>query len=87
MDFRAKWGFRYCNGKVLVYEGNPSPLVPAWAVDIRELIAMFFVGVAALFFINRGEYGHAMTLLVGLLGYATGRTIPGTLAKQGGEAE
>lgn len=80
MDSRL--GFRYVNGKVLIYSDNPSASSPAWAVDIREIIAMLFVGVAALMLLYQGKHEYAMILLTGLLGYATGRTIPGTLAKK-----
>ena len=78
----TRLGFKYLNGKVLIYKDNPGIESPAWAVDIREIIAMFFVGMAAIFMIYRGYITEAMYLLVGLLGYATGRTIPGTLAKK-----
>ena len=78
----TRLGFKYIDSKVLVYKDNPGMDSPAWAVDIREIIAMFFVGVAALFLIYMGYITEAMYLLVGLLGYATGRTIPGTLAKK-----
>lgn len=82
-----KFGVRYVHGKVLFFRANsrgefepssnPGDVTPSWAVDIREILAMFFVGLAALFFIWKDEYSNAMLLLVGLLGYATGRTVPG----------
>lgn len=78
----TRLGFRYIDGKVLIYKDNPGMDSPAWAVDIREIIAMVFVGIAALFLIYRGYITEAMYLLVGMLGYATGRTIPGTLVKK-----
>lgn len=80
--FRWKIGVRYLHGKLLIYRNfvpsaNPGDVTPSWAVDIREILAMFFVGLAALFFIWKDQYSNAMLLLVGLLGYATGRTVPG----------
>jgi len=75
-----KLGVRYAHGKVLIYPNNPSlglAEAPGWAVDIREIIAMGFVGVAGLCFIFKGEYQNAMILFTGLLAYATGRTVPG----------
>lgn len=82
-----KFGVRFMHGKLLFFvannkgeflpKTNPGEVVPAWAVDIREVLAMFFVGLAALFFIWKDEYSNAMVLLVGLLAYATGRTVPG----------
>ncbi len=60
--------------------GNPTLSMeekPSWAVDIREIISMAFVGTGALALIIKGEINYAMILLTGLLGYATGRTVPG----------
>lgn len=74
---RWKFGVRYVHGKLLVFKDNPGAESPAWAVDIREIIAMVVVGVSALILIFQEEYDYAMTLLVGLLAYATGRTVPG----------
>lgn len=78
----SKWhfGIRYRDGKILFYTrgiGNPvAKDPPAWAVDIREILAMIFVGVAALCFILQKEYELAMYLLLPLAGYAIGRTVP-----------
>lgn len=81
-----KFGVRYLHGKLLFFvadgkgefaSSNPGEAAPSWAVDIREVLAMFFVGLAALFMIWKDEYANAMVLLVGLLAYATGRTVPG----------
>ena len=82
-----KFGVRYSDGKVLIfratkqghfYEENPGEIiVPSWAVDIREVIAMVFAGAGSLCLIFRNEINYAMVILVGLLMYATGRTVPG----------
>ena len=86
-----KYGFRYRNGKfVMLQMSCPEssetresrvreviPSEPSWAVDIREVMAMGFVGVAALMLIYSREVDNAMILLVGLLSYAIGRTVPG----------
>lgn len=84
---RWKWGFKYQHGKVLIYRAdkkgefkrtfNPGEEIPNWAVDIREIIAMVFAGVGGLAFICAGDIEGAKTILVGLMLYATGRTIPG----------
>jgi len=50
---------------------------PAWAVDIREILAIVFVGSGALCLVLKGEYAYGVALLSGLLGYVTGRTVPG----------
>lgn len=82
MDLVKRLGFRYSNGKLWVFKAkmsNPTEEVadkPSWSVDIREILAMGFVGVAAICLIMKGYISEAMYLLVGLLGYATGRTIP-----------
>lgn len=77
-----KIGVVYRDGKILIYkvENNPETKIegkPSWAVDIREILAMLFVGSAALCLIIKGNINEAMMLLTGLLGYATGRTVPG----------
>lgn len=73
-----KIGVRYSHGKILLYRGNPEIAnQPSWAVDIREIIAMCFAGAGALALILVHEYEYAMILLTGILGYATGRTVPG----------
>lgn len=82
-----KWGFRYRHGKVLIFKANekgefkrtlnPGEEIPNWAVDIREIIAMVFAGVGGLGFICVGHIAEAQTILVGLMLYATGRTVPG----------
>lgn len=72
-----KIGFRYRHGKVLIYKDNPGEDFPGWAVDIREIIAMVFVGIASICLLFKGDTDNAMVLLVGLLAYATGRTVPG----------
>ena len=72
-----KVGVRYSHGKLLIFKSNPGVSQPSWAVDIREIIAMGFVGVGAMLLIWQGEFNYAMILLTGLLGYATGRTVPG----------
>lgn len=78
------FGVRYQNGKIMFFKAsdegtfshNPGVTVPDWAVDIREIIAMIFVGIAAICLIWKEQYHLAETILVGLLCYATGRTIP-----------
>lgn len=82
-----KFGVRYHNGKVLFFKAardgsfqvkaNPRTVVPSWAVDIREIIAMVFVGIGAVALIFQGRITEAMYLLIGLFMYATGRTVPG----------
>lgn len=82
-----KFGVRYFNGKLLFFradrdgnfqvKANPGTVVPSWAVDIREVIAMIFVGVGAIALIFQGHLTEAMYLLIGLFMYATGRTVPG----------
>lgn len=82
-----KVGVRYVNGKILIFKAtsegqfqatpNPGTVAPSWAVDIREIIAMIFVGVGAIALIFQEHYQEAMLLLVGLFMYATGRTVPG----------
>lgn len=83
-----KFGVRYHNGKVLFFKAdrdgtfqvkaNPgNSVVPSWAVDIREIIAMIFVGIGATALILQDHTTEAMYLLVGLFMYATGRTVPG----------
>lgn len=84
---RWKWGFKYQHGKVLIYRAdkkgefkrifNPGEEIPNWAVDIREIIAMVFAGVGGLGFLCMGHKAEAQTILVGLMLYATGRTVPG----------
>ena len=80
----TKFGVRYSHGKILFYKvlraGNPEPTFgdkPGWAVDIREIIAMFFVGIGAIYLLSKGDTENSMHLLIGLLAYATGRTVPG----------
>ena len=74
-----KVGVRYLDGKILFFK-NPvqsdNPSAPAWAIDIRELLAMFFVGIAALCLIIKGYIPEAMYLLGPMIGYAVGRTVP-----------
>jgi len=79
-----KFGIRYRDGKFILFKGhrNPGEMQPAWAVDVREIIAMIFVGVGALAFIASGDVEDAKALLVGLLCYATGRTVPGGVQKK-----
>lgn len=72
-----KVGVRYSHGKLLFFKANPTNDQPSWAVDIREILAMIFVGGGAWFLVYVGEIEKAMYLLCGLLGYATGRTVPG----------
>ena len=82
-----KFGVRYHNGKVLLFKAdhegsfqvkaNPGTVAPSWAVDIREIIAMIFVGTGAIALILQEHTTEAMYLLVGLFMYATGRTVPG----------
>ena len=82
-----KFGVRYHNGKILFFQAdrdgrfqvkaNPRVVVPSWAVDIREVIAMIFVGVGAVALIFQERTTEAMYLLIGLFMYATGRTVPG----------
>lgn len=82
-----KFGVRYQDGKILVFKAdsdgnfvpksNPGTIAPSWAVDIREIIAMIFVGVGAIALIFQGHITEAMYLLIGLFMYATGRTVPG----------
>lgn len=83
--FLWKFGVRYNNGKILFFransdgsfKGNPGEATPNWAVDIREIIAMCFAGVGGLAFLCMGHIAEAQTILVGLMMYATGRTVPG----------
>ena len=82
-----KFGVRYHNGKILFFKAdangkfqikaNPGVVVPSWAVDIREIIAMIFVGIGAVALIFQEHTTEAMYLLIGLFMYATGRTVPG----------
>ncbi|GAJ18732.1 unnamed protein product [marine sediment metagenome] len=79
-----KFGVRYQHGKILFFKANdngnfsnPETVAPSWAVDIREVIAMIFVGTGAVALIFKGYIHEAMYLLVGLFMYATGRTVPG----------
>jgi hypothetical protein len=58
------------------FSPNPGIEVPDWSIDIRELMAMLFVGIAALFLIQKDHIQEAMYLLLPLTGYAIGRTIP-----------
>lgn len=80
-SFSWKMGFRYSHGKLLMFKGNPGEEAPSWAVDIREIIAMVFVGMASMLLLYCREYEKAQTLLIGLLAYATGRTVPGGVQK------
>jgi hypothetical protein len=80
--FRWKIGVRYLHGKLLIYRNfvpspNPGEVTPSWAVDIREIIAMFFTGVGAIALLCLNKTDDAMKLLIGLMMYATGRTVPG----------
>lgn len=76
-----KFGVRYCHGKVMFFKtndgkfGNPGVL-PDWSIDIREILAMLFVGIAVLLLICYDYIHEAMYLLLPLLGYALGRTVP-----------
>lgn len=79
---RWKIGVRYVHGKVLIYQGvSSNPDIefdkPTWAVDIREILLISFVGVGALLFIFKEQYGYAKELLLILSGYIMGRTVPG----------
>lgn len=81
-SFKWKIGVRYRDGKLLIYRGTDNPEntlndKPSWAVDIREVLAMVFVGSGALILILKDQYDLAMYLLVALFSYATGRTVPG----------
>lgn len=77
-----KFGVRYQDGKILFFHANKNGKFanpqqpPAWAVDIREILAMLFVGIAAILLIYKGETTTAMYILLPLLGYAIGRTVP-----------
>lgn len=81
---RWLFGVRYSDGKLCFFRTNkngkfgtnPGVTVPDWAIDIRELVAMFFVGIAALFLISKNYINEAMYLLVALVSYAIGRTVP-----------
>lgn len=91
----VKFGVRYCHGKLLFFAANnrgeftashnPGEVAPSWAVDIREIIAMIFVGTSSLFLIWKNEVEKGFALLLMLTGYATGRTVPG--GKQGYKEE
>lgn len=79
---RWKIGVRYVHGKLLIYQGNSNnPDVefdkPTWAVDIREIMLIMFVGVGALLFIFKEQYDYALEILLVLSGYIVGRTVPG----------
>lgn len=83
MDFGGwKFGIRYKDGKLWFFKADKdgrfrNPVaVPDWAVDIREIIAMVFAGVGGLALLFLGNVDEAMLILVGLLMYATGRTVP-----------
>jgi len=76
-----KFGIRYRDGKVMIFRNvapylNPGIETPDWSIDIREIMAMLFVGIAALFLIWKDHIQEAMYLLGPLTGYAIGRTIP-----------
>lgn len=70
-------GVRYQHGKILIYRGNPGEAFPSWAIDMREVLLIFFMGVAALFLIYLGHVDDAKELLLVLAGYVFGRTVPG----------
>lgn len=78
----SRLGIKYSNGKVWIFkyltnsakEGGSE--TPSFSVDIREILAMCFVGTAAIALILKNDTTDAMLLLVGMLGYATGRTVP-----------
>lgn len=78
-----KIGVRYSHGKILIYKADSqggfskNPGQPNWAVDIREIIAMVFAGTGGLMLIYMNQIDYAMIIMVGLLMYATGRTVPG----------
>lgn len=71
-----KIGVKYEHGKVLIYSGNPGD-APTWAVDIREILLILFIGIGALLFIFKEQYGEAKEILLVLSGYVVGRTVPG----------
>jgi hypothetical protein len=82
MPFKWGIGVSYQHGKILIYRTSgtsykSNPGQPSWAVDIREIIAMLFAGTGGLCLIFKGFINEAMVILVGLMFYATGRTIPG----------
>jgi len=81
----AKLGFKYVDGKVLIYKDNPGMSHPAWAVDIREILLILFIGLGALLLIVKEQYQSAVQILLVLAGYVTGRTIPGRLGISTGE--
>jgi len=76
-----KFGVLYRDGKILFYKAtqtNPEIKIddkPSWAVDIREILAIFFVGTGAIALILKGNINEGVSLLSGLLGYVIGRTI------------
>lgn len=72
-----KLGFKYVNGKVLIYKDNPGLEAPSWAVDIREILAIFFIGIGSICFIFTEQYQMAKEVLILLAGYVFGRTVPG----------
>lgn len=76
---RWKIGVRYVHGKLLIYQGNSNNPndKPTWAVDIREIMLIMFVGVGALLFIFKEQYDPAKEILLVLSGYIVGRTLPG----------
>jgi len=83
MKVLTRIGFRYKDGKIWLWpfhkSANPGKLTaddaPKWSVDIREIIAMVFVGSGAMCLLWKGDTQNAMILLTGLLSYATGRTV------------
>ena len=76
-----KFGVLYRDGKILFYKAlktNPHTEIsdkPSWAVDVREVLAIFFVGAGAIALILTGQADKGTSLLSGLLGYVIGRTI------------
>jgi hypothetical protein len=74
-----KLGFKYLDGKILVYKWNPGLNHPAWAVDVREILLIMFIGIGALLLIIKDQYNYAVQILMVLAGYVTGRTIPGKI--------
>jgi len=75
------------DGKILVYKDNPGLTHPAWAVDVREILLIMFIGIGALLLIIKDQYNYAVQILMVLAGYVTGRTIPGRIGVSTASAE
>lgn len=74
-----KFGVRYINGKVMLFrtlKSNPGVQVPDWAVDIREILIIGILGICAVCLIAKDYIHEALYILLPLVGYVVGRTVP-----------